>query len=47
LHEVDWILDREADEIVRQQRSYDEDIWVVEVEDRQGASGLDGWLATL
>ena len=46
LHGADWVIEREADEIIRQQRSYDEDLWVIEVEDRHGQSGLDGWLAT-
>ena len=45
-HDAEWIAEREADEIIARQRSYDSDIWVVEVEDRSGASGLDGWLAT-
>ena len=45
-HAAEWIAEREADEIIARQRSYDSDIWVVEVEDRSGNSGLDGWLAT-
>jgi hypothetical protein len=46
MHDAAWITDKDADGIVARQRSYDDDIWVVEVEDRSGASGLDGWLAT-
>jgi len=46
LHDGDWLAEREADEMIARQRSYDEDLWVVEVEDRLGAHGLDGWLAT-
>lgn len=45
-HNADWILEKDVDTIVARQRSYDADIWVVEVEDRNGASGLEGWLAT-
>ncbi len=46
LHDADWIGERDADAIVARQRSYDEDAWVVEVEDRRGAHGLDGLIAT-
>jgi hypothetical protein len=46
LHDKDWLPEHDVDAIVVRQRSYDEDIWVVEVEDRSGNAGLDGWLAT-
>ena len=46
LHESDWIAERAADDVIARQRSYDSDIWEIEVEDRHGESGLDGWLAT-
>jgi hypothetical protein len=46
LHDLGWIADKDADAIVARQCTYDEDIWVVEVEDRSGASGLEGWLVT-
>jgi hypothetical protein len=46
MHNATWLIEKDVDEIVMRQRSYDDDIWVVEVEDRSGASGLDGWLAT-
>lgn len=46
LHEAEWVSERQADEIVARQRSYDEDLWVIEVEDRAGEAGLEGWLAT-
>jgi hypothetical protein len=46
LHAEAWLAERDADAIVTRQRSYDEDVWVVEVEDRSGASGLDGAIAT-
>jgi hypothetical protein len=46
LHDAEWVAEKDIDTILARQRSYDEDIWVVEVEDRSGASGLEGWLAT-
>jgi hypothetical protein len=46
MHDADWIVERDADAIVSRQRSYDDDIWVIEVEDRAGRTGLDDWLAT-
>lgn len=46
LHDVDWLTERAVDDLITQQRSYDEDLWVIEVEDRAGNHGLDGWLAT-
>ena len=45
-HDAEWVDDRAADEIIARQRSYDSDIWVIEVEDRRGDNGLEGWLAT-
>ena len=35
----------EIDERLAREAKLDRDIWVVEVEDRQGRSFLDGWLA--
>lgn len=35
------ISDAEADELIRRQRSFDSDFWLVEVEDKAGAHGLD------
>jgi hypothetical protein len=46
MHAAAWVVERDVDAIVSRQRSYDDDIWVIEVEDRSGASGLEGWLAT-
>ena len=46
LHEPDWLADPAVDGLIARQRSYDSDLWVVEVEDRAGAHGLEGWLAT-
>ncbi len=45
-HAAEWLAEKDVDAIISRQRSYDPDIWVVEVEDRTGASGLEGWLAT-
>jgi hypothetical protein len=46
VHDGDFLPEWDIDRLVTQQRTYDADIWVVEVEDRTGADGLDGWLAT-
>jgi hypothetical protein len=46
LHDGDFLAERAVDELIARQRSYDEDVWVIEVEDRLGRTGLDGWLAT-
>ena len=45
-HDADRIAEKDVDAIIARQRSYDTDIWVIEVEDRSGTSGLEGWLAT-
>lgn len=34
-------LDREVEEALAKQRQYDPDIWIIEVEDKQGRSLLD------
>jgi hypothetical protein len=46
LHEASTIADAVAEERLAGVRRVDADIWIVEVEDRRGAHGLDGWLAT-
>lgn len=46
MHDGEWVTEDVADELIARQRSYDDDVWVVEVEDRDGDHGLDGWLAT-
>ncbi len=35
----------EIDAMILRQREFDADLWIVEVEDRQGRHFLDGWLA--
>ena len=40
-HKSDSITDAEAEELIRRQRSFDSDFWLVEVEDRAGVHGLD------
>lgn len=40
-HKSDAIADSEADDLIRRQRSFDSDFWLVEVEDRAGVHGLD------
>ena len=46
LHDEEWTAERTVDGLIARQRSYDEDLWVIEVEDRRGEAGLEGWLAT-
>lgn len=36
----------DVDAMAARERQLDSDCWVVEIEDRQGISRLDGWLAT-
>ena len=43
LHDADWITERATDDLIARQLSYDSDLWVIEVEDRTGGHGLDGW----
>ncbi len=46
MHANDGLPERAVDDLIARQRSYDEDLWVIEVEDRLGETGLEGWLAT-
>ncbi len=46
LHATPTILETAADARLGLERGFDSDIWIVEVEDRRGDHGLDGWLAT-
>ena len=32
----EWAEEREIDELIQRRRSYDPDLWVVEIEDREG-----------
>ena len=36
--------ERDVDEMLRRQAEFDPDIWIVEVEDREGRSFLETWL---
>lgn len=38
--------DGEADAFLSRQADFDPDVWVVEIEDRDGRHFLDGWLAS-
>ena len=39
--------DAEVDAYLERERRTDPDLWIVEVEARDGAHGLDGWLTTI
>lgn len=45
-HKTPTLPEAEADLRISRQREFDNDLWVIEVEDRRGEHGLDGWLAT-
>ncbi|MEZ5923897.1 MAG: DUF1491 family protein [Hyphomicrobiaceae bacterium] len=38
------IPEADADQVIRRQRDFDADLWVVEVEDARGRHHLDDWL---
>ena len=46
LHAAETLPEAEADQLAARQRSYDSDLWLLEVEDRRGGTGLEDWLAT-
>ncbi len=46
IHKTPTLPEPEADARIARERAFDTDLWVVEVEDRRGEHGLDGWLAT-
>ena len=46
MHDAEWPPERDVDALIARQRTYDSDLWVLEVENRSGDHGLDGWLAT-
>lgn len=41
-----WASEDDCDAFLARQFDFDPDIWIVEVEDRQGRHFLDDWLAT-
>ena len=45
-HTPPAIPERDVDARLAREREFDPDLWIVEVEDRRGEHGLDGWLAT-
>jgi len=42
--DINGQLDDDIEQYLRQEISFDPDIWIVEVEDRQGRHCLDSWL---
>lgn len=38
--------DRDVDSYLIREAEYDPDLWIIEVEDRQGRHFLEGWLGT-
>jgi len=45
LHGKSETDDATADELLARQADYDPDLWVVEIEDREGRHFLEGWLS--
>lgn len=51
-HERRWIAltrdgaapEREVDELLRRAFEFDSDVWIIEIEDREGRSFLEDWL---
>lgn len=41
MHKETWVTPLEAEERLRKEMSFDPDLWIVEVEDRQGRDFLD------
>ena len=39
------VPETDADAMIRREREFDGDLWIVEVEDAAGRHGLDDWLA--
>jgi hypothetical protein len=37
--------ERQVDDHMQRQREFDGDLWLIEIEDRQGRHFLDGWLS--
>jgi hypothetical protein len=43
-HKTETIAEADAEQLLRRQRDFDTDLWIVEVEDRAGRHGLDDLL---
>ena len=41
LHKAEWVTPLEAEERLRKEITFDQDLWLIEVEDRQGRCFLD------
>ena len=41
MHDADWIVDGDAEERIARQLGFDPDLWIIEVEDREGEPRLD------
>ena len=41
MHRPEWIEDRDAEERLAREFSFDPDVWIVEVEDREGRTRFD------
>ena len=41
LHKAEWVTPLEAEERLRKEITFDPDLWIIEVEDRQGRCFLD------
>jgi hypothetical protein len=46
MHKAATLPEADAERQIAQARSFDSDVWVIEVEDRQGRHGLEDLLAT-
>lgn len=45
-HKPRTLIESEVDALVNRHRDFDPDIWVVEIESRDGQHGLDDWFVT-
>ncbi len=41
MHDAEWIVDRDLEERLARQILFDPDVWIIEVEDREGLPRLD------